>query len=281
VENFDVDDERVGYFDGVTIFDFLTNAGVSWAYVEGNVGFLRMFDRYRLDTEHVIPYSDIFDLDLPDTFEIRVGEGKLPSVTFIDPRFIDVPPNSDANDDLPPADVCLGQQFVKKVYDLVSGAPTWGKTMLVVTYDEHGGFFDHVSPPGTPPNPASVARVHLDGADHLGVRVPAFVISPWVDAGKVINTQLEHTSIIKTILERFVSTHQANVGLSERSAQANSIFPELRQAARDDIPKTVDFPCAAVAGATGPAAIDDFKTSMRFIGLPSEMRTRITPKKST
>lgn len=280
LENFEVDDERVGYFDGVTIFDFLSNANVDWRYVEGNVGFIRMFNKYRLDTEHVIPFADLFDLDLPDTFAKRVEEGNLPAVTFIDPRFIDVPPNSDANDDLPPADVCLGQKFVKKVYDLLSKAPTWGKTMLVVTYDEHGGFFDHAAPPGTPPNPATLARVNPNGADHLGVRVPAFVVSPWVDAGKVIKTNLEHTSIIKTILERFVSTHQANTGLSARSAQANSLFPELRPQARTDIPVTDELTCSFVPGATGPSVNDNFKTSMRLIGLPAARRARLGPEKS-
>lgn len=279
-ENFDLGDERIGYFKGLSIFDELSHANVDWAYVEGNIGFIRMFDRYRLDTQNVIFFEDDFDNGITNTFRNRVVSGNLPEVTFIDPRFFDVPPSTDANDDLPPADVCLGQYLVKKVYDMLSEAPTWQKTLFVITYDEHGGFFDHVAPPGTPDadDPSPQPLITEGGADHLGVRVPAFLVSPWVDAGKVITTQLEHTSIIKTILERFLSTEKANRGLSSRSAQANSLFLPgiLRPQARDDKPKSPDLPpCAPNVLARGPAADVDFQKAIRFMSLPAASRKRM------
>lgn len=277
LDNFDLGDERIGYFKGVSIFDVLSNAGVDWAYAEGNVGFLRIFDRYRLDVGHVIPYTDHFNRGLDDTFEQRVHEGRLPAVSFIDPRFIDFPPDSDANDDLPPADVCLGQKLVKRVYDLLSSATqTWPRTLLIVTYDEHGGFFDHVPPPGTPfaDDPSPLPRVHPDGVDHLGVRVPAFIVSPWVDAG-VITTPFDHTTVIKTIMERFVSTERANVGLSSRSAQANSLLAQLRTSARTAVPLSPEFDCALGPTVRGPATGDDFQTAMRLLGLPAAARRKI------
>jgi phospholipase C len=278
-DNFDLTDDRLGYLKETSIFDFLTAFGVDWAYAEGNVAFIRMFDRYRLDTQHVIPYQDDFNQGIKDTFVSRVQKGNLPAVTYIDPRFIDIPPLWDANDDLPPADVCYGQALVKEVYSLLSSAATWPRTLLVVTYDEHGGFFDHVPPPGTPAadNPSPLPRVTPDGADHLGVRVPAFLVSPWVDAGSVITTQLEHTSIIKTILERFVSVDHANRGvLGARAAQANSLLPLLRSRPRTDIPIAPEVVCAPnIRGGRSPAARDDFHTSMRFMGLPADRRRRL------
>jgi phospholipase C len=80
--------------------------------------------------------------------------------------------------------------------------------LFVVTYDEHGGFFDHVPPPGTPQNPpppefeGPVPRIHPDGPEHLGVRVPALIISPYLSGGSVCKTVFDHTSILKTILVR-------------------------------------------------------------------------------
>ena len=104
VENFDVSDDRIGYFKGTSIFDMLSRFGVDWCYAEGNISFLRMFDRYRLDIRNVIPFRDDFEQGIADTWENRVKAGNLPSVSYVDPRFIDIPPAFDANDDLPPTD---------------------------------------------------------------------------------------------------------------------------------------------------------------------------------
>ncbi len=162
---------------------------------------------------------------------------------------------------------------------MLSAATTWSRTLLVVMYDEHGGFFDHVPPPGTPAaaDPSPLPRITPDGATHLGVRVPAFLVSPWVDAGSVISTQLEHTSIIKTILERFLSTDHANRGLlGARVDNANSLLlPELRSQPRTDIPDAPELDCRPSIGVRGPAARDDFHTAMRFLGLPAGRRRNL------
>src|SRR5262249_3685198 len=116
------------------------------------------------------------------------------------------------NDDHPPADMYYGQLFLKFVYDtLRSNSALWQKTLLIITYDEHGGFYDHVVPPiadvrtrpmvitdgGPPPLTASELVINY------GLRVPTFVVSPWVPAGKGIDIVLDHCSILKTILARF------------------------------------------------------------------------------
>jgi len=71
--------------------------------------------------------------------------GTLPSVSFIDPNFIDEPDGLD-NDDGAPADIAAGQHLIATAVNAVIQGPKWNKTLLVITYDEHGGFYDHVRP---------------------------------------------------------------------------------------------------------------------------------------
>jgi phospholipase C len=155
-------------------------------------------------------------------FLAHASAGTLPSVSFIDPDFIDVPPG---NDDDAPADIADGQIFVAKVVNAVMTGARWDKTLLVIVYDEHGGFFDHVPPP-----PAAVVSI----GDHYGVRVPAFVISPWVLPGTVSSVVFDHTSIAKTIARRFMSTNPPDMG--QRVAQAHDLSEVLSPAMRTEVP---------------------------------------------
>ncbi len=82
------------------------------------------------------------------------------------------------------------------VYHALATGPQWEKTLLIIFYDEHGGFFDHVAPPAAPDDdPHTFGR--------YGVRIPALIVSPWVEPGSVSKTLFDHTSIMKTILLRF------------------------------------------------------------------------------
>jgi phospholipase C len=85
---------------------------------------------------------------------------------------------------------------VLAVYHALASSPQWEKTLLVIFYDEHGGFFDHVAPTAAPDDdPQLFGR--------YGVQVPALIVSPWIEPGSVATTVFDHTSIIKTILLRF------------------------------------------------------------------------------
>lgn len=198
-----------------TIFDHLTGQGVSWHYYEYGYCFLRLFERYTFDIKNIVDARDP-----AKGFFAAAQAGTLPSVSFIDPDFIDVPPGSD---DHPPTDIAYGQHLLAEVVRALINGPLWSKTLLVITYDEHGGFFDHVPPP---PAPA------VSGIDRYGPRVPAFVISPWVERGKATDVVFDHTSILKTIARRFLSARPPDLG--ERMAQANDLSMVLRSTARQD-----------------------------------------------
>jgi phospholipase C len=150
--------------------------------------------------------------------------------------------------------------------------------MFVITYDEHGGFFDHVPPPGTELGPqewrGKVPRIHPDGADHLGVRVPAFVISPLVEAGSVCHEVLDHTSILKTILLRHRTRIHSSVFTSfgPRVNEAAHLGAALSDAATGGQAAQMQPPEFPPEIANTPDARwrdrDDFPESMRRAFLP-------------
>ncbi|MCY0932471.1 phospholipase C, phosphocholine-specific [Streptomyces sp. H27-H1] len=155
------------------------------------------------------------DSDTPPDFEglfslLRsdVQGGRLPQVSWIAaPEIFNEHPVYPAN---------YGAWYVAKVLDALTSDPeVWSRTALIVTYDENGGFFDHVPPPFPPENPTqgkstvSVEDEHYDGPDGvpgpygLGPRVPTFVISPWSRGGWVCSQVFDHTSLIRFIERRF------------------------------------------------------------------------------
>jgi phospholipase C len=142
----------------------------------------------------------------------------------------------DSNDDHPPSDVIAGQDLVLTIYHaLSSNAATWPKTLLIITYDEHGGFYDHVAPP-----PAT--DDHPDFQRH-GVRVPALLVSPLVAPGSTSTALLgddfhfDHTSIIKTIFTRFCQRDGQMPRFTARVEASNHLGHLLSEGtARADVP---------------------------------------------
>jgi phospholipase C len=153
--------------------------------------------KYGLARESLPAYFDRRDLVGHPSFLEQAAKGELPSVSWIDPNFYDLtfgPAGS--NDDHPPSDLHAGQKLVLQAVDAIMQSPAWDKTLLIITYDEHGGFFDHVQPP---------AAADDHGITRYGPRVPALIVSPFVAKGAVSQTVFDHTSIIKTILARFAA----------------------------------------------------------------------------
>ncbi|HEY1369352.1 MAG TPA: alkaline phosphatase family protein [Gaiellaceae bacterium] len=192
------DPKKVPIYDEASFMRQLDARGVSWRWYTHDVATLRFSDgRYLIGHDSHFAYFDRRSILAPRNFLDDAREGKLPSVCWIDPNFIDVsfigPAGS--NDDHPPSDVHAGQELVLKVYTALLKSPQWSKTMLVITYDEHGGFYDHVLPPP--------ARDDKPAFRTYGVRVPTIVVSPFTPRGGVSNVLYDHTSIIKTVLLRF------------------------------------------------------------------------------
>jgi len=165
-----------------------------------------------------------------NSFLDDAAAGELRPVSWIDPNFFDLgvlDPNSD--DDHPPSDVHAGQGLVLEVYEALANSPQWENTMLVITYDEHGGFYDHVEPPAAPADGS--------GRRTLGVRVPAIVVGPRV-RNDVFKETLEHTSLPKTILGRFAPepAERALAAMPASVRGARDLGGVLLDSARDDIP---------------------------------------------
>jgi phospholipase C len=182
---------------------------VSWRWYSFDPGTLRLADvHYRLGhhqrfgyfSKTGLPWQTIFDVTvnpkIPSFLE-DAAAGTLRQVSWIDPAFTNFNLlGFPVNDDHPPADIKDGQDLVLAVYDALAGGPQWDRSLLVIVYDENGGFYDHVPPP-------QAADDEPEMFGKYGVRVPAIIISPWIEPRTVSHTLFDHTSIIKTILSRF------------------------------------------------------------------------------
>ena len=151
-----------------------------------------------------------------DRFYADAAAGTLPSFSLVEPDY-----EKQSEED--PQDVQFGDQFLGKVVNAVMSGPGWPSTMLIWTYDEHGGYYDHVPPPAavTPDDiPPTLGPADPPGAfDRYGFRVPAGVVSPFAKCNFVSHTVYDHTSILKTVEEKLNLP-----ALTRRDANANSLF---------------------------------------------------------
>src|SRR6266496_1707456 len=218
----------------------LDEHGVSWRWYCFDTPTLRLADaRYTAGHHHHFGYFSKTGLSWKTKLEIRIdaraasfledaASGSLPSVSWIDPAFTSFNPlGFRPNDDHAPADIRDGQDLVLAVYDALATSPAWERSLLVIVYDEHGGFYDHVPPPQAPKVSPELP------IETLGIRVPAFVVSPWVKASSVFGNDglvFDHTSLLKTIARRFLSG--APPFLGARYAAANDLSAVLTNTPR-------------------------------------------------
>jgi phospholipase C len=184
-------------WDMPTIFNVLGGMGASWAVYRGNAllpSLTRtMFPKLwsPLLDEHFRVFGD---------FVSDCAGDRLPQYAFVEPSFL-----IDPNDDHPPHDVNAGEAFLHALWTALSTSPAFAKTLLVITYDEHGGCYDHVLPPfdATPPDPGSAPGDQGFGFDRFGVRVPTVVVSPRIAPGTVFRSDTvapyDHTSVLATL----------------------------------------------------------------------------------
>lgn len=196
-----------------------------------------------------------------DKFYDDVQNGDLPTLSWLEPAYADLGFIHPASDQHPDHDVAEGEKLIKKVYESLRAADTWNETMLIVTYDEHGGFWDHVSPPAAPSPDGKVSTSPPFDFERLGVRVPMIIASPYTPKGQVVHEapgaasgggHYEHSSIPET-LRRMLAPEQAP--LTHRSAWAAPLDPVALSLStpRTDCPTTLpDAPSHRRFGALPP-----------------------------
>lgn len=187
--------------DQQLVFDWLTSKGISWRVYHEGMPFFALMERWIPDILLNKSFRPLASLD--EDIDNRDDE-PLPEVIFIEPTYTDSPHPGPSSDDHAPTAIKGGQEFLSTAYRLISGEDPdfWEGVVMIVTYDEHGGFFDHVSPSAIPTAPPPDAKF-TTAFETLGLRVPAFVISPFVKPGSVHNKVLDHTSILKFIGAKF------------------------------------------------------------------------------
>ncbi|MDB5358593.1 MAG: Phospholipase [Phycisphaerales bacterium] len=202
-----------GWFEQTqpTIFDRLSEKAIHWKVYFHDIPQTSVLLRQRLP-ENAARYFYI------DRFfhDARGLAEDFPEFCLIEPDYM----GADENDDHPPHDIMKAQKLLADVYNAVrANEELWRSTLLVVFYDEHGGFYDHVVPPeAVPPDDKQVDY----NFKQLGIRVPAFLVSPWAKKG-VCHTQFDHTSVLKYLIEKW------SLGpLGQRAAAANSIASALQ-----------------------------------------------------
>src|SRR5262245_7064402 len=182
-----------------SIFDTLEAQGVAWKVYYSDVPYSGLLFGVRGEP-HVIPFAN---------FISDAAAGSLPQVSFIDAS-MGLGRRAEL-DEHPPANIQQGEQFAAQVTDALLASPNWPRAVLFITYDEHGGFYDHVPPPPACP-PDDIAPM-LDPNDpesdfsaqfdHYGFRVPLLVVSPFVKPGFVSPTIYDHSSILRFIETRY------------------------------------------------------------------------------
>jgi phospholipase C len=182
---------------GTSIFNELDAAGITWKDYFSDVPSSFLFAYARAHAAgHVAPISQYF---------ADAAAGTLPQVAFVDPMFGGS--KDTESDEHPPANIQVGQQFVSGVIDSLFKSTDWPSSAFFLTYDEHGGYFDHVSPPraAVPDDIAPMLRPGdtVAAFDRLGVRVPAVVVSPFAKPHFVSHDVFDHTSILRFVEKRF------------------------------------------------------------------------------
>jgi phospholipase C len=149
------------------------------------------------------------------------ANSNLPDYSFIEPNYSDHA-NLLASDQHPDHNVTAGENFIADVYNHIRKSPLWESTLLVIVYDEHGGTFDHVTPPSITADGGDYGSDPVSGFqfNRLGIRVPAVFVSPWIDQGTLVHTQYEHASIPRTVADFFI-TDPTKRNLMPRESRAN------------------------------------------------------------
>ncbi|KAJ5601819.1 phosphatidylglycerol specific phospholipase [Penicillium lagena] len=241
-------DQAAGFFANVTgttcatsIFESLSKKGISWKnYYETDIIDAWIYKWVQDNAMGNLAHADQFYKDLE--------EGTLPTFSYINPECCSIDSMH------PTSPTAAGEQMVKHLYDALRKSQYWDNVLLIVNFDEHGGFADHVPPPMNVPAPEDGITFNGESEGHnvtydftrLGIRVPAFLISPFVPANHLIhdegtmyakNSAYTHTSMLHFLQELWELE-----GLNNRVQWAKTFEDVFLSERRDDTPTTLTTP---------------------------------------
>ena len=261
---------RTGIFSAETIWDRLGAAGVPATYYYTDIPILRLWGTRM--KPFIAPLDRYFE---------QAAAGTLPNVTMVDPSFTGAL-RADAH---PRGDVRIAAAFTIEVLEALLRSPQWERSMFVFTYDEWGGFYDHVRPPHLPDDRAS--RHDADNFGQAGFRAATALMSPYSPRNAVDHTLYDHTSVLRFIEWRFLGAPASGTArrsgrwwLTKRDRYANPIGRTLRtKPVNLDIPDPL-IPAGTAQGATPACAVETEDEKMPFQTHPSfdEERARDHPE---
>ena len=248
------------HFNNGTIFDRLQQAGIGWRLYGG--------DSFPM-------VAALKGIHLSDIRHYSLFAGDLAQAGYPD-RYIFVEPSYDVLNDYregtsqhPLGDITRGEGLIKATYEAIRNSPLWPRSLLIVTWDEHGGFYDH----GTPPSAPAPGDTVPGGANNqygftfrqYGPRVPAVVVSPVIPRNRIDHRLYDHASIPATLEALF-----GLQPLTARDAQANHVDALITlKTPRGDAPTTL--PAPAVSGSLQPAFEPAAEApTVDFVSRPSE-----------
>ncbi|MFL6277195.1 MAG: alkaline phosphatase family protein [Blastocatellia bacterium] len=211
-----------------TVFNMFEDSGKTWKSYFHDVAFNWVLLQ---DGSFTSPNIDSYELH----FQSDLDGDNFPDYAFIEPAYAFFP-----NDEHPPHDVTAGEALIADVYNRICQSQYWESTLLIITYDEHGGCYDHVTPPPAPP-PDTIYSINPPfNFDRYGVRVPAVFISPYISRRTIVRAvpdwnftltdlPFDHTTVIKTLTNLFDLKLAAtgNNYLTERDRAAPDLFDAL------------------------------------------------------
>lgn len=231
-------------YNQTTVYDRLNERGISWRI------YYHDFPHSLLLT-HQLRLRNLRRYRSMRHFADDTLSGMFPRYVFIEPAYF-----RDPNDDHPPHDSQAAQRLVAQVYAALRRNPAlWNQVLLIVTYDEHGGFYDHVVPPDAVPPDDHHEEYSFD---RLGVRVPTVFISPWLGP-QVVHNVFDHTSILKYLQEKW------RLGsLGKRTAAAANPWPLLTKLAGplNDAPLSIPIAPGAIRPLSPARPLDQVQVGL-------------------
>lgn len=216
-------DANLHWYDQITLYDRLNEKEKNWFIYYGDIPQSLMLVN-QLEPHNACRYKKMIHF-----YRDAAGPAKdFPDYCFIEPSYY----QPGANDDHPTHDVAEGDRLIASVYNAVrANEDLWASTLLIVLFDEHGGFYDHVTPPAAVPPDHHVEEYSFD---QLGLRVPAILVSPYVKKAGVVPTIFDHTSILRYLTDKW------SLGLlGLRTKEAATFAPAIGTAKRADTPVTL------------------------------------------